>query len=80
MTAQDYGKFKNSFGEASGIQIQIANEKVDLGADGATAAVNADITRSYTPKEKGEKTLTSKDHTVFHLVKSNGAWVIRDLK
>jgi tRNA A-37 threonylcarbamoyl transferase component Bud32 len=78
MTPTDYGKFKSSFSGASGIQLQVANEKVELGADGATAIVNADITRSYTPK--GEKPLVSRDHTVFHLVKGNGAWVIKDLQ
>jgi hypothetical protein len=78
MTPTDYGKFKSSFSVASGIQLQVANEKVELGTDGATAIVNADITRSYTPK--GEKPLVSRDHTVFHLVKGNGAWVIKDLQ
>ena len=78
LTPTDYGKFKSSFSVASGIQLQVANEKVELGADGATAIVNADITRTYTPK--GEKPLVSRDHTVFHLVKGNGAWVIKDLQ
>ena len=78
MTLTDYGKFKSSFSVASGIQLQISNEKVELGADGATAIANADITRSYTPK--GEKALVTRDHTVFHLVKSKGAWVIKDLQ
>jgi tRNA A-37 threonylcarbamoyl transferase component Bud32 len=78
MTPTDYGKFKISFSGASAIQLQVANEKVELGADGATAIVNTDITRSYTPK--GEKPLVSRDHTVFHLVKGNGAWVIKDLQ
>lgn len=78
MPPADYGKFKSSFSVASGIQLQVANEKVELGADGATAIVNADITRSYTPK--GDKPLVSRDHTVFHLVKSKGAWVIKDLQ
>ena len=78
MTPTDYGKFKISFSGASAIQLQVVNEKVELGADGATAIVNTDITRSYTPK--GEKPLVSRDHTVFHLVKGNGAWVIKDLQ
>jgi hypothetical protein len=78
MTPADYGKFKISFAGFSGIQLQVSNEKVELGSDGATAIVNADITRSYTPK--GEKPLVSRDHSVFHLVKSKGAWVIKDLQ
>ena len=80
MPLQDYGKFKSSFSGASGIQLQVENEKVELGADGATAIVNADITRNYTPKAKGEKPLLSRDHTIFHLVKIKGAWVIKDLQ
>jgi hypothetical protein len=78
MTAQVYGRLKTSFGAASSIHLQLANEKVDLGADGASAVVNADITQQYTPK--GDKTQTRTDHTVFHLVKTNGKWVIRDLQ
>jgi serine/threonine protein kinase len=78
MTAQIYGKLKASFAVASDIQLQLANEKVDLAADGASAVVNADITRNYTPK--GEKTLVTRDHTIFHLIKSNGNWLIRDLQ
>ena len=78
MTSQVYGKFKTAFSGASGIHLQLANEKVDLGADGTTAVVSADISRSYTTK--GEKPLVSKDHTVFHLAKSNGIWVIKDLQ
>jgi len=78
MTAQDYGKLKNAFSSASEIKLQITNEKVDLGGDGVTAVVNADIIQSYTPK--GEKARVSRDHTVFHLVKSNGTWVIKDLR
>jgi len=80
MTPQDYGKFKSSFSGASGIQLQVENEKVELGVDGATAVVNADITRNYIPKAKGEKPLLSRDHTIFHLVKNKGAWVIKDLQ
>jgi hypothetical protein len=80
MTLQDYGKLKSSFSGASGIQLQLENEKVELGADDTTAVVYADITRNYIPKAKGEKPLLSRDHTVFHLVKSKGAWVIKDLQ
>jgi hypothetical protein len=78
MTVQDYGKLKNAFGDASEIQLRVSNQKVDLGIDGETAVVNADITQNYTPK--GGKTRVSKDHTVFHFAKSNGAWVIKDLR
>ena len=78
MSDQFYASLKSSFAGASAIQIGVANEKIDLGADGTTAVVNADFTQNYTPK--GEKTLVKKDHTVFHLVKSNGNWVIRDLQ
>jgi eukaryotic-like serine/threonine-protein kinase len=76
MTAPDYNKLKSSFGSASGIQLQLANEKVELGTDGTTAVVNVDITRNYTPK--GEKTLVTSDHTVFHMVKGSGSWIIKD--
>ena len=78
MTPKDYDTFKKSFSVASGIQLQLSNEKVELGADVATATVIVDITRSYTPK--GDKPLVSRDHTVFHLVKNKGAWVIKDLQ
>jgi serine/threonine protein kinase len=78
MTDPVYSKAKSSFGSASAIHLEVANEKVDLGADGTTATVNADITRNYTPK--GEKTRVTRDHTIFHLVKSSGIWSLRDVE
>jgi ketosteroid isomerase-like protein len=78
MTAQIYGRLKASFGAATGIHLKLANENVALGADGTTAIVNADITQQYTPH--GEKAQTRTDHTVFHLEKNNGNWVIRNLQ
>jgi hypothetical protein len=78
MTTQMYGKFKDSFAVASGIHLQLANQKVDLGTDRATAVVNADITQQYTPK--GEKMQTRTDHAVFRLAKISGNWVIQNLQ
>jgi hypothetical protein len=78
MTTQVYSGLKASFGAASSIRLQLANQKVVLGADGATAVVNADVTQQYTPK--GEKTQTRTDHSIFRLAKTNGKWVIVDLR
>jgi hypothetical protein len=78
LTPQSYSRLKASFEGASAIQLQITINKVDIGTDATTAVVDADIIRSYTPR--GEKTLITKDHAGFRLIKSNGNWVIRDLQ
>jgi hypothetical protein len=70
-----YRKFKEGFGAAKSIQMQVEITDVKMGADGLSATVRATQSQNYTPKSGG-KTLSSKDQIVFFLVKSNGNWFI----
>ena len=70
-----YKKFKEGFGAARAIQMQLDIVEVKMGADGVSAMVRAVHAQNYTPKN-GDKTKTSKDQIVFYMVKSNGNWLI----
>jgi len=45
--------------------------------DHATATVTIDVAQEYTPKGS-KKAMKQADHEVFHLVKQNGTWLIKD--
>lgn len=72
-----YSGYKNSFEQASSISMQVQNETVKLGADGATATVSAKLLQNFTMK--GQSTSRA-DDWVFQLVKRNGSWVINDVR
>jgi tetratricopeptide (TPR) repeat protein len=74
-----YKKFKEGFGAAKSIQMKVEIVEVKMGADGGSATVRAVQTQNYTPKGGG-KMMTSKDQTVFYMVKANGNWVITQLQ
>jgi hypothetical protein len=74
-----YKKYKQNFGAASSIQLRMEIVEVKMGADGISAMVRAVQTQNYTPKGGG-KTMSSKDQTVFYMVKANGNWVITQLQ
>jgi len=74
-----YKKYKQNFGAASSIQIQLTIADVKMGTDGTSATVLATQTQEYSPKGGG-KTMTSKDQAIFNLVKTNGTWVITQIR
>jgi eukaryotic-like serine/threonine-protein kinase len=73
-----YSGYRASFESASSIRMRINIEGVDLGPDGATAVVKAQVSLEYTPK--GAKRNSRTDAEVFRLAKSNGAWIITDVQ
>ena len=72
-----YSGYKNSFEQASSIQMQVQNETVKVNADGQTATVSAKLLQQFTMK--GQSTSRA-DDWVFQLVKRNGNWVINDVR
>jgi hypothetical protein len=74
-----YKKYKQNFGAASSIQIQLTIVDLKMGTDGASATVVATQAQEYSPKGGG-KTMSSKDQTIFNLVKANGTWVITQIR
>jgi hypothetical protein len=74
-----YKKYKQNFGAASSIQIQLTIVDVKMGADGVSATVVATQAQEYSPKGGG-KAMSSKDQAIFNLVKTNGTWVITQIR
>ena len=74
-----YKKYKQNFGAASSIQIQLTIADVKIGTDGVSATVVATQAQEYSPKGGG-KTMSSKDQAIFNLVKANGTWVITQIR
>ena len=76
MSKAEYDGSKQSFSYASSIHMTLSNEKIEVAPDHATASVTADVSQGYTPK--GGKTAMKADHILFHMVKQNETWVIKD--
>jgi hypothetical protein len=74
-----YKKYKQNFGAASSIQIQLTIVEVKMGTDGVSATVVATQAQEYSP-HGGGKTMNSKDQAIFNLVKANGNWVITQIR
>jgi serine/threonine protein kinase len=73
-----YARYKSSFELASSIRMNVAIDSVQISTDGATATITGQVSQEYTPK--GAKANSRSDRAVFHLAKSNGVWVITDIK
>jgi len=74
-----YRKYKQNFGAANSIQLQLTIADVKMGSDGVSATVVATQAQEYSPKGGG-KTMTSKDQAIFNLVKANGTWIITQIR
>jgi serine/threonine protein kinase/uncharacterized protein YbaR (Trm112 family) len=73
-----YSGFRSSFENASSIRLRVDIQSVDLEPDGATAVAKALVSLDYTPK--GAKSNSRTDTAIFRLAKSNGAWIITDVR
>ena len=73
-----YARYKSSFELASSIRMNVAIDSVQISTDDATATITGQVFQEYTPK--GAKMNSRNDRAVFHLAKSNGVWVITDIK
>jgi len=73
-----YSGFRSSFENARSIRMRVNIQGVDLDPNGATAVAKAQVSLDYTPK--GAKSNSHTDTAVFHLAKSNGAWIITDVQ
>jgi serine/threonine-protein kinase len=80
MSSAEYERYRYTFSMADAIRLNWSNIKIEEAPNHATATVTTDVTQKYTPK--GSKTAMTKraGHTVFHLVKQNGTWLIKDLQ
>jgi hypothetical protein len=73
-----YERYKQIFDLASSIQEHVDIESVNLSADGTKAVVKGQVYQDYAPK--GDKIKRARNEVVFHLAKSNGAWLITDVQ
>jgi serine/threonine protein kinase len=74
-----YGGYKDSFAAASALQMHVQFEKVDISQDGEKATLDAVLSQDYTPKGS-KKGNPRQDRAVFELTKTNGNWVISDVR
>jgi eukaryotic-like serine/threonine-protein kinase len=75
-----YSRYKESFDQASAFHVQVRIETVAIGQNGSQAIVNALMSVDYTPK-KGNTTVPHReDRAIFELTKSNGNWVLADVR
>ncbi|MGA8311177.1 MAG: hypothetical protein WB755_14180 [Terriglobales bacterium] len=74
-----YGRYKDSFDQASAFHVQVRIENMAIGQNGQ-ATVNALMSVDYTPKRGNTPVPHREDRAVFELTKSNGNWVISDVK
>jgi eukaryotic-like serine/threonine-protein kinase len=77
MSNADYERYKNSFSMADAIRMNWSNINIVDAPDHTTATVTIDVAQEYTPKGS-KKAMKQADHEVFHLVKQNGTWLIKD--
>jgi serine/threonine protein kinase len=73
-----YDKYKQVFGMAIAYRMDIRIDSIDVAADSQKATVNASLLQEYTVR--GQKPMSHSDKAVFHLLKSNGTWVIGDVQ
>jgi eukaryotic-like serine/threonine-protein kinase len=73
-----YDKYKQVFGMASAYRMDVRIDSMNVAADGQQATVNTSLSQEYTVR--GQKPMSHSDKAVFHLVKSDGAWVINDVQ
>jgi serine/threonine-protein kinase len=74
-----YSKYKDSFDQASDFHVQVRIDNVAIGQNGQ-ATVNALMSVDYTPKKGNTPVPHREDRAVFELTKSNGNWVISDVR
>jgi eukaryotic-like serine/threonine-protein kinase len=77
LSSKDYGVLKKSFEAATSIHVQINVQSVEFSVDGSSAVVKSNMSLDYTQKTNNVK---RSDPTVFRLAKSNGVWLITDVK
>jgi len=73
-----YDKYKQVFAMAVAYRMDVRIDSLDVAADAQSATVNSSLLQEVTVR--GQKPMSHSDKAVFHLLKSNGAWVIGDVQ
>jgi hypothetical protein len=73
-----YDKYKQVFAMAAAYRMDVRIDSIDVAPDSQKATVNASLLQEYTVR--GQKPMSHSDKAVFHLLKSNGTWVIGDVQ
>jgi len=73
-----YTGYKSAFELANSIRMRVSIQSIDVANDGASALARAEVSQDYTPKGAKTKSVTSP--AIFHLIKSNGGWLISDVQ
>jgi hypothetical protein len=73
-----YDKYKQVFAIAAAYRMDVRIDSIDVAPDSQKATVNASLLQEYTVR--GQKPMSHSDKAIFHLLKSNGTWVIGDVQ
>jgi hypothetical protein len=73
-----YGKLKNTFASVEKITYDVQIQNIEIAPDSQKATVNALVSQVFTVK--GNKPQPINDKAVFELSKTNGLWIITDVR
>ena len=74
-----YRKLKSTFEQLAELDFQVDISDVQVSSSGDQATVNGSLTQTSTVK-KGDKGKPRKDPVAFDLARSNGKWVVTEVK
>jgi ketosteroid isomerase-like protein len=81
MGNKKYKEFKNTFAAVSDFQMQVDLGSIDISGTGETATANAVLSQAVTLKGGGsDQGKAHRGSAVFELTKSNGSWIINNVR
>jgi len=81
MGAKEYRKLKDMFAAVSSMSMQVEIQDIDLSGTGDTATAITFLSQSAKVSGgAGNQPPPHKDHAVFELTKTNGSWIIKNVR
>ena len=80
MGSKRFNAYRDSFAFAKSYQVQMQVESINISPDGQTATASGVLSSTFIAKENANQPKPQRDRAVFDLKKSNGIWVISDMR
>jgi ketosteroid isomerase-like protein len=81
MGTKEYRKLKDTFAALSSMSMQVEIRDIEFSGKGDTATVNTLMSQSARVSGGGgNQPPPHKDQAVFELTKTNGSWIIRNVR
>ena len=81
MGTKEYRKLKDMFAAVSSMSMQVEIRDIELSGTGDTATANTFMSQNATVSGGGgNQPPPHKDHAVFELTKTNGNWIIKNVR